>query len=103
MRPDTILYEDRRTIVVNGESIRVPSRAVMTDLRGEDTLIVELEIEDATATDTRTPLIERGEIAAARQLESPFFIQMKGVARIRGRLGGAVVAGEGIGFFETYR
>jgi hypothetical protein len=103
MRPDTIRYEDRRRIVVNGESIRVPARAVMTDLRGDDTLIVELEIEDATATDTRTPLIERGETAAARQLDSPFFIQMKGVARIRGRLGGAVVAGEGIGFFETYR
>jgi hypothetical protein len=28
---------------------------------------------------------------------------MKGTARIRGRLGGAPVAGAGTGFFETYR
>lgn len=103
MRPDTIRYDDRRTIVVNGETVRVPARAVMTDVRGEDTLIVELEIDDATGTDTRTPLIERGETAAARQLDRPFFIQMKGIARLRGRLGGAPVVGEGIGFFETYR
>lgn len=103
MRPDSVRYDDARTIVVNGETVRVPARAVMTDVRGDDTLIVELEIDDATGTDTRTPLIERGETAAARELEHPFFIQMKGVARIRGRLGGSPVAGEGLGFFETYR
>jgi hypothetical protein len=103
MRPDTIRYEDARTIVVNGERVSVPARAVMADARGSDTLIIELTIDDATGTDTRTPLIERGESAAARMLDRPYFIQMKGTARIRGRLGGAPVAGEGIGFFETYR
>ncbi len=103
MRPDSIRYEEGRTITVNGAAVRVPSRAVMTDIRGEDTLIVELEVEDATGTDTRTPLIERGESEVARQLAFPYFIQMKGIARIRGRLGGARVEGQGVGFFETYR
>jgi hypothetical protein len=103
MRPDTIRYEDARTIVVGGERVAVPARAVLTDIRGADTLIIELDIDDATGTDTRTPLIERGESAAARMLERPYFIQMKGRARIRGRLGGAPVAGQGSGFFETYR
>jgi hypothetical protein len=103
MRPDSIRYEDGRTITVNGADVRVPSRAVMMDIRGDDTLIVELEVEDATGTDTRTPLIERGETEVARQLAFPYFIQMKGIARIRGRLGGARVSGQGVGFFETYR
>jgi hypothetical protein len=103
MRPDSIRYEHGRTITVNGATVRVPSRAVMTDIRGDDTLIVELEVEDATGTDTRTPLIERGESEVARQLAFPYFIQMKGIARIRGRLGGARVSGQGVGFFETYR
>ena len=103
MRPDTIRYEDARTVVIGGTEVRVPARAVMTDVRGGDTLIVEVEVEDATGTDTRTPLIERGESAAARLLDRPYFIQMKGRARIRGRLGGAPVNGEGAGFFETYR
>ena len=88
MRPDTIRYEDARTILVNGERVSVPARAVMADARGSDTLIIELTIDDATGTDTRTPLIERGESAAARMLDRPYFIQMKGTARIRGRLGG---------------
>jgi hypothetical protein len=103
MRPDSIRYEDGRTIMVNGAAVRVPSRAVMTDIRGDDTLIVELEVQDATGTDTRAPLIERGETEVARQLEFPYFIQMKGIARIHGRLGGARVSGQGVGFFETYR
>jgi hypothetical protein len=103
MRPDSIRYEDGRTITVNGAVVRVPSRAVMMDIRGDDTLIVELEVEDATGTDTRTPLIERGETEVARQLAFPYFIQMKGIGRIRGRLGGARVSGQGVGFFETYR
>jgi hypothetical protein len=103
MRPDTIRYEDARTIVIGGVAVRVPARAIMADIRGGDTLVVEIEVDDATGTDTRSPLIERGESEAARELERPYFIQMKGVARIRGRLGGAPVAGEGTGFFETYR
>lgn len=103
MRPDSVQYTDGRTILVDGTPVRVPSRAVMFDVRGRDTLIVELEIDDATGTDTRTPLIERGETAVARGLARPYFIQMKGMARVRGRLGGSTVAGTGVGFFETYR
>ena len=73
------------------------------DARGRDTLRVELLVEDAAATDTRLGLVERGEAAAARQLARPYFVQMKGRLRVSGRAGGAPVAGEGAGFFETYR
>jgi hypothetical protein len=75
----------------------------MVDVRGTDTLRVELTVDDATATDTRRPLVERGDAAAARQLVRPYFIQMKGTARLTGTIGGRVVRGEGTGFFETYR
>jgi hypothetical protein len=72
-------------------------------VRGNDTLRVELVIEDATATDTRGALAERGESGLARLLTRPYFIQMKGTAHLSGRIDGAPVAGTGTGFFETYR
>ena len=102
-RPQRIHYEDGRTIVVDGRTVRVPSRAVMEDVRGEDTLRVELTMEDAVGTDTRASLVERGETLAARALRRPYFIQMKGTARLSGRLDGRTVSGAGAGFFETYR
>jgi hypothetical protein len=104
-RPARISYVDGRTITVGGRAVRVPSRALMVDVRGDDTLRVELEIEDAIGTDTRTSS-ERGAIALGgrlRALDRPYFIQMKGIARLGGRVGGAPVRGEGTGFFETYR
>jgi hypothetical protein len=97
-RPSTISYDDARTITVNGHPVRVPARAVMADVRGDDTLRVELEIEDAIGTDVRRNA-ERGGRGAAR----PYFIQMKGVARLSGRIGGKALGGSGAGFFETYR
>lgn len=102
-RPRTITYEDGRTATVGGHTIRVPSRGVLEDVRGKDTLRVELTVEDATATDTRLGLVERGEGEYARRLARPYFVQMKGRLRISGRAGGQPVAGEGRGFFETYR
>ncbi|MBK6305958.1 MAG: hypothetical protein IPF47_09700 [Gemmatimonadetes bacterium] len=75
----------------------------MIDIRGADTLRVELTIEDAVATDTRGALVERGESGLAREIPRPWFVQMKGLARLSGRIDGQVVAGEGTGFFETYR
>jgi hypothetical protein len=33
----------------------------------------------------------------------PYFIQMKGMATVNGRVGGHAVDGIGTGFFETYR
>ena len=102
-RPTAITYDDAGTTVVDGRTIRTPLRAVMADARGDDTLRVELEIEDAVATYTRRPLIDRGESGAARALERPWFIQMKGIARITGRIHGEPVSGAGTGFFETYR
>lgn len=101
-RPRVIEYVDGRTVTVDGARIPVPSRAVMMDARGGDTLRIELEVEDASATRVRRDgagdVAARGASGARR-----WFIQMKGVARLAGRLGGQAVSGEGTGFFETYR
>ena len=104
-RPTAIQYEDGRVARVVGQSttIRVPSHATMVDVRGDDTLRVELTIEDATATDTRRPDVERGEGLSNRQLARPYFVQMKGLMRIGGRVRGTPITGQGAGFFETYR
>lgn len=102
-RPRQILYTDARTITVGGKPVRVPATALLADARGADTLRVELTIEDAIGTDTRRPFIERGDASSARALRTPYFIQMKGTARLSGRVGGAPVQGQGTGFFETYR
>ena len=102
-RPRLVRYVDGRTVTVGGRTVRVPATGVMEDARGADTLRVTLTIEDATATDTRLGLVERGEAEFARQLARPYFVQMKGRARVSGRIGGRPIAGEGAGFFETYR
>jgi hypothetical protein len=114
-RPSTITYEDNREIVVGGRRVRVPTRAVFTDARGDDTLRVELSIEDAIGTDTRsesaiaTPFVGRkdseklGAMQGAGDPKRPYFIQMKGITRLSGRVGGAPIAGIGSGFFESYR
>jgi len=102
-RPHTIRYDDARTIVVDGRRVRVPAAAEMVDVRGDDTLRVELLVEDAAGTDTPPPVAERGETEAERHLARPYFIQMKGRVRVTGRLDGRPVRGEGTGFFETYR
>ncbi|HEX2723732.1 MAG TPA: hypothetical protein VHM24_12515 [Gemmatimonadaceae bacterium] len=115
MRPPRITYEEGGSALAGGNRIRAPSRAIFADVRGGDSLRVELEIEDAIATDTRresrdqSPFSNRKDSGVAidpirdRALARPFFIQMKGIARISGRLGGERVSGEGTGFFETYR
>ncbi len=102
-RPKRIDYSGDRVIQVEGRPVRVPTRAVFSDARGLDTLRVEITIEDAAATDTRSLKAERGEAMAARGLARPYFVQMKGTARISGRVGGASLGGQGSGFFETYR
>ena len=98
-RPRAVSYEDGPAI--NG--VRVPRSAELFDARGDDTLRVSLSIEDATVTDTRRPLIERGDYMNARRIARPFFIQMKGLARLEGRIAGRLVRADGYGFFETYR
>ena len=102
-RPREIVYEDSLVVRSGQNTVRVPIRGRMVDVRGDDTLRIELAVEDATATDTRGSGAERGEGLAARQLTRPFFVQMKGLMRISGRIGGRRVNGEGAGFFETYR
>ena len=99
-RPRTISYDDSRALAGPG---RRPSTARMFDVRGTDTLDLSLTIDDAVASDTRAGLMDRGEGAYARQLETPWFLQMKGRARLAGRIGGLALSGEGIGFYETYR
>ena len=102
-RPRDIRYVDGRTTRVDGAVIRTPSTAEMVDIRGDDTLRISLAIEDATATDTRTPAVERGDGLASRAIARPYFVQMKGTATISGRIRGTPLAGRGAGFFETYR
>lgn len=99
-RPKQITYTDTRTLAGPG---RGPATARLYEVRGRDTLDLRLEIEDAVASDTRLGLADRGEGEYARTLSTPWFIQMKGRARLAGRVGGSALAGEGIGFFETYR
>ncbi|HEV7836453.1 MAG TPA: hypothetical protein VGO75_00180, partial [Gemmatimonadaceae bacterium] len=105
-RPKNISYTDGRTITTSSGALRVPSTASFADVRGNDTLRVDLEIEDAIATDTR-PRARKGEAERGDPLRTekarPFFIQMKGTARISGRLEGQPLTGSGTGFFETYR
>jgi hypothetical protein len=106
-RPGRIDYVDGREISVDGRRLRVPSRATMVDVRGADTLRIDVSVEDAIGTDFSGLLADSGDAAALRTLPAgaprPFFIQMKGRLRVSGRVGGAPVAGEGTGFFETYR
>lgn len=97
-RPKSIEYEDGRTTVVDGKTIRVPSRGLMRDARGADNIVVELSVDDAAATDVR-----KGSRQTVREFSRAYFIQMKGTARLSGRIGGRSLAGAGEGFFETYR
>jgi hypothetical protein len=39
----------------------------------------------------------------ARRIARPYFVQMKGKARLEGRISGRSIRAEGYGFFETYR
>jgi hypothetical protein len=66
---------------------------------------VDISIEDAIATDTRPRNAKEGERGDPLGTEKahPYFIQMKGTARISGRIEGQPLVGTGTGFFETYR
>ena len=102
-RPKLISYEDTRSIRSGGTILRVPGRARFSDIRDDDTLSVDISIEDAIATDTRPQNTkERGDPLGTEKAH-PYFIQMKGTARISGRIEGQPLAGTGTGFFETYR
>jgi hypothetical protein len=104
-RPKLISYEDTRTISSGGTALHVPGRVRFSDVRGDDTLAVDISIEDAIATDTRPQATKTGERGAplGSQKSHPYFIQMKGTARISGRIDGQPLTGTGTGFFETYR
>lgn len=83
-------------MLVGGRRIAVPARGLLFDVRGADTIRVELDVDDATATPLRAR--RPGEVVAARA-----FVQMKGRARLSGRLGGVALDERGQGFFETWR
>jgi hypothetical protein len=101
-RPRTITYVDAPRLV-GRDTIRVPRTAELFDARGDDTLRISLSIEDAAVTDTRAPLVQRGDYMDARRITRPYFIQMKGQAVLTGRIGGKPISARGYGFFETYR
>ena len=105
-RPKLISYTDSGSVPIAAGRVRVPSRATFEDVRGADTLRVDITVEDAIATDTRpkknTKETERGDPLGGEKAH-PYFIQMKGTARISGRLDGQPLSGTGSGFFETYR
>lgn len=101
-RPKAITYDDGREIRVGANTIRVPSRATLFEVRGSDTLRIDLTVEDAIGTDTRPARSERGNPLASEK-QRPYFIQMKGTAKISGRVDGVPLTGSGTGFFETYR
>ncbi len=105
-RPKVISYADNRTIRAGSTTLLVPSSATIYDTRGADTLRLDLSIEDAIATDTRPQPAaresERGDPLGTVKAH-PYFIQMKGTARISGRLEGVPLTGTAVGFFETYR
>ena len=104
-RPKLISYEDTRTIRSGATILYVPSRTRFSDIRGDDTLNVDISIEDAIATDIRPQNAEEGERGdpLGTKKARPYFIQMKGTARISGRIEGQPLVGTGTGFFETYR
>ncbi|HYW50525.1 MAG TPA: ABC transporter permease [Gemmatimonadaceae bacterium] len=99
-RPRQITYDDARVVAGPG---RGPATARLYEVRGSDTLDLQLTVDDAVASDTRGGLVDRGEGDYARGLRTPWFLQMKGRARLSGRAGGVALSGEGLGFFETYR
>jgi hypothetical protein len=101
-RPRTIDYAGDETAGTAHPGLMLPRRASMMDIRGSDTLRIELAIEDIAVTDTRGSRLA-GESGSSRGTGRPYFLQMKGVATISGRIGGEVVSGSGAGFFETYR
>jgi hypothetical protein len=105
-RPREMSYVDGRTIRVGARELHVPSRASFTDIRDDDTLKVDISVDDAIATDTRQQRrgkeSERGDPLGTEKAH-PYFIQMKGTARISGRIDGEPLFGSGTGFFETYR
>ena len=96
MRPASISYVDGRIANAGSKEIRVPSRATFVDVRGSDSLRVDLSIEDAIATETR-------QSNGLPSFGGPYFIQMKGTAKLSGKIAGEEISGSGTGFFETYR
>lgn len=94
-RPAQIEYTPGAQRTVNGRVISTPARGLLFDVRGSDTLRLEFEIQDVAVTEMAG--------TGARRAVGRSFLQMKGRARLAGRLRGRVLIGEGYGFFETWR
>ena len=102
-RPREIRYEDSRDDDRRRRRpFTFPARARWSTCAATTRCGSTLTIEDATATDTRRPGVERGDGLSARQLARPYFVQMKGLMTISGRSRPADRR-RGRGFFETYR
>ena len=102
-RPRRIDYTDGRTIRVNGRELACRRAPCSRMLAATTRCASSSRSRTPLATDTSRPQAERGETIAARALARPYFIQMKGRARVSGRVDGVPISGAGSGFFETYR
>jgi hypothetical protein len=74
----------------SGHGVAAPTAFSFVAARDQDTVRVSARISDFQATDMTAAGMGRS------------FLQMRGSFTLRGVLGGAVVADEGEGFFETY-
>jgi hypothetical protein len=89
LRFDTIAYRGSRP--ANGlAGVSAPEHFRLLASRGADTVRVEVEVEDALASEMAAVTFQRA------------FLQMRGSFTLMGKLSGETVADTGQGFFETY-
>jgi hypothetical protein len=89
LRFDQIRYQGSRPAAGTGR-LTSPRQFHLTATRENDTLRLDVRIQDAFGTEMKTGGFRRG------------FLQMRGSFTVSGRLLGQTVADSGTGFFETY-
>jgi hypothetical protein len=85
-----IEYHGQTAVEPGIGGVAAPSRFSIAAVRGADSVFVAVVVRSAQET-------SRGFGGGQT------FLQMRGAFRLSGRLGGAVVADSGLGFFETFR
>jgi hypothetical protein len=89
LRFDSIAYRGGR--LAHGlAGVSAPEHFTLLASRGADTVRLEVEVEDALASEMTALTFQRA------------FLQMRGRFRLAGKLGGEAVSDQGEGFFETY-
>jgi len=90
LRARGIRYHGVRSLV-NGGPVSAPESFDFSAVRGEDSVLVRVNVREAAGTLMGTSGFTR------------YFLQMRGAFRLSGRIGGKVVEENGDGFFETWR